>query len=143
MKKIAIVTALIILFSFAVEPVNAAKTLPQAKGAKTTVSKKMSGSGISVTPKLRGDRRALLIYFSSLQNANRVSYLLTYQTNDLKQGVEGSVNPSEGSATRETLFGTCSANVCRYHDNITNMKLEVTAQLKSGKNLIKRYKIRI
>lgn len=142
MKKISIAIALIVFFSLTVQSVSG-KTLPQAKGGKTIVSKKLSGSGISVTPKLRGDRKALLIYFSNLQNSNSISYLLTYETNALRQGVEGSAKPSEGSATREILFGTCSANVCSYHNNITNMKLEVTAELKSGKTLLKRYKIRI
>ncbi len=144
MKKIAIVTALIFLFSFSVQSVVSAKTLPQAKGDKATVSRKSSGSGITVAPKLRNDRKALLVYFGNVQNANNISYMLIYQTNGQQERAGGSVRSSEGNSTsREILFGTCSRNVCRYHANITNMKFEVTVQLKSGKNLLKRYKIRI
>lgn len=139
MKKLLFVTALIFLFYF-IDAVHAGKILPQSKSSKTTVS---SGTGISVTPKIRSDRQALLIYFGNLQNANSVSYMLIYQTNGQQEGAGGSVTASEGNTTsRELLFGTCSKNVCRYHQNITNMKLEVTAELKSGKKLIKRYKIK-
>ena len=139
MKKLLFVTALIFLFYF-IDAVHAGKILPQSKSSKITVS---SGTGISVTPRLRSDRQALLIYFGNLQNANSVSYMLIYQTNGQQEGAGGSVRVSEGNTTsRELLFGTCSKNVCRYHQNITNMKLEVTAELKSGKKLIKRYKIK-
>jgi len=138
-KKLLFVTALIFLFYF-IDAVHAGKILPQSKSSKTTVS---SGTGISVTPKIRSDRQALLIYFGNLQNANSVSYMLIYQTNGQQEGAGGSVTASEGNTTsRELLFGTCSKNVCRYHQNITNMKFEVTAELKSGKKLIKRYKIK-
>lgn len=70
--------------------------------------------------------------------------MLTYKTNGQEEGAGGSVNPSQGSTTsRELLFGTCSKNVCRYHPNLSSMSLEVKAQLRSGKNLLKRYKIKI
>lgn len=128
-----------------VQSSHALKVLPQAKSnRKIAAPKKSSGTGITVTPKLRADRKALNVYFANLQNAETVSYMLIYKTNGQEEGAGGSVNPSLGNtSSRELLFGTCSKNVCRYHQNITNMKLEVTAQLKSGKKLIKRYKIRI
>ena len=143
MKKILIIIAFIFLFSISIQDAHALKILPQAKAGTKTVTQKSVGTGIAVTPKLRSDRQALIIYFGNLQNAESVSYMLIYQTNGQQEGAGGSVKPSEGSASRELLFGTCSKNVCRYHPNITNMKLEVTAGLKSGKKLIKRYKIRI
>lgn len=145
MKKILFITTLVFLFSSYNETVHAGKILPQSKVSKKAITpQKTSTKGISVSPKLRNDRKALLIYFNNLQNATNVSYMLIYKTNGQEEGAGGSVNPAQGNtATRELLFGTCSKNVCRYHQNITNMKLEVTAELKSGKKLIKRYKIRI
>ncbi|MEK7533931.1 MAG: hypothetical protein AAB600_01200 [Patescibacteria group bacterium] len=145
MKKLLFLTALIFLFSFYTEAVNAAKVLPQSKVSKKAITpQKSSTKGISVSPKLRSDRKALSIYFGNLQNAQSVSYMLIYQTNGQEEGAGGSVNPAQGNtATRELLFGTCSKNVCRYHTNITNMRFEITAKLKSGKTLLKRYKIRI
>ncbi len=144
MKKGAgFIITLILLFSLVPE-INAAKILPQSKSNTKTVTKQSQGSGISVAPKLRRDRQALLVYFGNLQNAQSVSYMLIYKTNGQEEGAGGSVNPSLGNtANRELLFGTCSKNVCRYHPNITNMIFEVRAQLKSGKNLLKRYKIKI
>lgn len=144
MRKILFIVVLIFIFLINVAEINAAKKLPQSKSSSKTVVKKSQGAGISVTPKLRSDRQALNVYFGNLQNAKSVSYMLIYKTNGQEEGAGGSVNPSgRNTASRELLFGTCSKNVCRYHPNITNMSFEVTAQLTSGKKLIKRYKIKI
>lgn len=143
MKKILFIVTLIFLFFIFIPEINAAKILPQAKSSSKTAVKKSQGSGISVAPKLRRDRQALIVNFGNLQNTQSVSYMLVYKTNGQEEGAGGSIKPSGGNATRELLFGTCSKNVCRYHPNITNMSFEVTAQLTSGKKLIKRYKIKI
>ena len=143
MRKILFIVVLIFIFLINVAEINAAKKLPQSKSSNKTVIKKSQGAGISVAPKLRPDRQALLVYFGNLQNAQSVSYMLIYKTNGQEEGAGGSVKPSEGNATRELLFGTCSKNVCRYHPNITNMSFEVTVQLTSGKKLTKRYRIKI
>lgn len=143
MKKILFIVSLIFIFCISIREVHAAKTLPQSKSNSKSVIKKSQGSGISVIPRLRRDRQALIVNFGNLQNAQNVSYMLIYKTNGQEEGAGGSVKPSEGNATRELLFGTCSKNVCRYHPNITSMSFEVTAQLTSGKKLIKRYKIKI
>lgn len=143
MKKFLSIFLLLFIFSFALSNTADAKTLPQAKNAKTTVTKQTASTSIGVTPKLRRDRKALLIYFSGTKNANAISYILIYTTNGKQEGVGGSVKSSEGAATRELLFGTCSASVCRYHQNITNMRLEVTIEQKSGKKIIKKYKVKV
>lgn len=135
MNKILLTVALVFIVFIFVPQTNAVKTLPQSKSNSKT---------FTVTPKLRYDRQALIVYFGNLQNVRSVSYMLVYTTNGQEEGAGGSVNPSQGSTTsRELLFGTCSKNVCRYHPNITNMRFEVTAQLTSGKKLTKRYKIKI
>ena len=135
MKKIAIILTFIFLFTL----------FPNITyGIKKTTTAKKSVATFSVSPKLRKDRKALVVYFNNLQTTKSVSYMLIYRTNGQEEGAGGSVNPSQGSsASRELLFGTCSKNVCRYHPNLSNMSFEVKAQLKSGKNLIKRYKIKI
>lgn len=138
---------LLLLFAgllFVFTPFAEAKTLPQSKatsGKSTAV--RASGSGIGVSAKLRKDRKALLVSFWNLQNAKSVSYTLVYSTNGTQEGAGGSVRPSEGAATRELLFGTCSASVCRYHTGLSDMRLEVVTELKSGKIATKRFKIRI
>lgn len=144
--KIILISIVLILFVFNAygQKADAAKILPQSKISKKAISRKSVGTGITATAKLRRDRKALLVYFGNLQNANNVSYMLIYKTNGQEEGALGSVNPAQGNtASRELLFGTCSKSVCRYHTNITNMRLEITTELKSGKKSIKRYKIRV
>ncbi len=146
MLKIISVLIVVLFFVSLTPDTSYAKTLPQAKTAgKVAVKQSVStGGGISVTPRLRRDRKALFVYFGNLQNATSVSYALIYQTNGREEGAGGSVRSNEGnSVTRELLFGTCSKKVCTYHSGITNMRLEVASELKSGKKSLKRYKIKI
>ena len=139
------VGVIIISFLFLLYPANvSAKMLPQAKGATKQTTVKPAGNSVAISARLRRDRHALNIYFSNLQRASGASYTLTYQTQGRQEGAGGSIRQDEGnSASRELLFGTCSKNVCTYHANITNMKLEVTGQLKSGKTFTKRFKIKV
>ncbi len=146
MKKFSILLlAIFSLFIFVTK--TEAKVLPQAIKTvqkQTVVTKSVAGTGINVSPRLRFDRRALLVYFSNLQNATSVSYTLTYDTSIQPEGAIGSLNlKGTTSASQELLFGTCSKNVCRYHTNISNMRLEVTYISKTGKKYIKRYKIKV
>jgi len=97
-----------------------------------------------ISPKLRRDRLALILTLSNLQKVNNITYTLMYQTNGKDEGVSGTIDSSAGpSATRELLFGTCSAGVCRYHPNITDMKLEIVSELPNGKQTLKRYRIKV
>lgn len=122
-----------------------ARLLPQAgKSAKPTTTKATVKAGISVYPKLRADRRALTINFANLQNAKSVSYALIYQTAIQEEGAIGSINlTNSNTKTEELLFGTCSKNVCRYHTNIKNARLEVSYTTKSGKKYLRRYRIKV
>ncbi len=121
-----------------------AKVLPQAAKTSSKTVVKTTGSGINISPRLRTDRRALIVYFSNLQNAKSISYSLTYETSVQQEGAMGALNLTGASNTsQELLFGTCSKNVCRYHSGIKNAKLEVSYTLKSGKKYLKKYKIRI
>ena len=143
MRKFLIIIV-IFLFLINLPSKTYAKVLPQVRQSAKVTIPRVGVTGISVTPRFRGDRKALLVYFGNLQNATNVSYVLIYRTQGRDEGAGGSVRPSEGNSTsRELLFGTCSKNVCTYHQSITNMKLEVTGQLKSGKSFTKRYRIKI
>lgn len=141
MKKLLPI-AFAVLFLLLTSSPAEAKLLPQAKGARST-SIKSGGSGITVSPRLRGDRKALLINFGNLQNAKSVSYTLIYQTNGQEEGAGGTLSTLSGNQSRELLFGTCSKNVCRYHSAITNARLEVSYTTTSGKKYLKRYRIRV
>ncbi len=145
--KIFLGLILVTFTFFTITKVVWAKTLPQSlRGAgKQTVSAKTTGTNIGVSPKIRTDRNALIVNFSNLQNATSVSYLLTYKQGNSQQEGAGGVITLNGSSTdtAELLFGTCSKNVCRYHTNIADAKLEVTYTNKSGKKYLKRFKIRV
>lgn len=135
-----------VVFSFFLFAENAdAKVLPQAvKSPKTTAAKNVVGAGINVSPRLRSDRRALIVYFSNLQNAKAVSYALTYNTSIQPEGAVGSLNlKGSNTASQELLFGTCSKNVCRYHTGVNNARLEVSYTTVAGKKYLKKYKIKV
>lgn len=146
MKKLSIPIFSLFTFAFLLFTSPAyAKILPQAsKAVKSNIAVKPAGSGINVSPRLRSDRRALIVYFSNLQNAKSVSYALTYSTSEQEEGAMGAINYGKSSSTsQELLFGTCSKGVCRYHTGIKNMKLEVSYTTVTGKKYIKRFKIRV
>lgn len=142
MKKI-LALSLAVLFIFLASSLAEAKLLPQAKKGGKTTPVKSTVSGITVSPRLRGDRKALLITFSNLQNAKSVSYTLMYQASGQEEGAGGTLSSLDGNQSRELLFGTCSKNVCRYHTGITNAKFEVSYTATSGKKYLKRYRIRV
>lgn len=139
----SVVTAML-LFAFLWTSTVEAKILPQAKKTTTKAGTVTKSAGIGVVPRMRGDRRALIINFSNLQNASSVSYLLTYKTNGQEEGAMGALNLAGGSGQRsELLFGTCSKNVCRYHTNIKDAKLDISYTTKAGKKYLKKYKIKV
>ena len=120
-----------------------AKLLPRFAKGGTSSSAPRSYSTVIVTPRFLPLRNGLRVSFAGLSNASSVTYMLSYQTNGKSEGVRGTIDPSEGSITREMLFGTCSSGVCVNHMNITNMRLEITSKLTNGKTSIKRYSIQV
>ncbi|MBI4009205.1 hypothetical protein HY357_03160 [Candidatus Roizmanbacteria bacterium] len=141
MKRRISLLVLFFLFFVSFSSVEA-RLLPRYRsgGKKVTAA----SSGLIVSPRLRADRRAILIFFSNLNKSKSLSYTLIYQTNGKDEGVGGSIdNASGNSANRELLFGTCSSGVCSYHSNITNMRLEITTELQNGKKTLRRFRIRV
>ena len=136
LKSLFILLLSLFLFASSVE----AKLLPRFSSPARSSG---GGGSLVVSPKLRGDRRALNVYFGNLSKARSVSYILTYRGNDSDQGAMGSVDVASGNTTRELLFGTCSTSVCTYHQGISNMRLEVTIELTSGKKIVKRYRVKV
>lgn len=124
-----------------------AKLLPQAgkiSGKQASATKNSAGTGISVYPRLRPDKKALIVNFANLKNATSVSYFLTYKTGTQEEGAMGGINLTGASnQTQELLFGTCSKNVCRYHTGIHDARLEVSYTSITGKKYLKKYKIKI
>ena len=119
-----------------------AKVLPQAKSIKK--NSKIQPVSIAISPKLRKDRRALIIYFKGLNLTNSVNYSLSYDSSSGPQGAMGTINTAgKYSLTRELVFGTASSGVYRYDTNVRNVTLKVSAILKNGKKFGKRYRFKI
>lgn len=142
-KLIFLFVLFLLLVTYHLSPVPVLAAKPRVwKTTQTTTATSTGRPTYSV--KFRSDRKALNITFNNVNTANSVSYELTYLSGDLEKGVFGSILPKEGnSATRSLLFGTCSKTVCTYHSNISSMQLKITAKLKTGKTLIKKYKVKV
>lgn len=144
MKKLALI--LVVLSIFTLTGITEAKVLPQAgKVSPRQSATKPNGTTIGVYPKLRADRKALVVSFSNLQNAKSVSYNLIYtQGSGQQEGAGGALNLTGQTTDKiELLFGTCSSGVCRYHTGIKDARLEVSYTSVNGKKYLKKFKIKI
>jgi len=136
---ILMIILLIFIFLFFPSPAYARKKLP-TRSARTSVS---TSALPQTSLKLRGDHLALLLTLTNLDKAKSLSYLLTYDAAGVGQGAEGSHDPALGNTQKELVFGTCSANVCTYHQSITDMIFKATIDLKDGRTLTRKYQIKI
>lgn len=76
----------------------------------------------------RSDGRAVFLEVTKLTGINTVSYEMIYQTKTQQEGTLGTpitIKPSETSIRRELLFGTCSKNVCRYHEGVESGSISI------------------
>lgn len=143
MKELSIFL-IIFLISFIFAQNTQAKILPQSVKTQTVKTTTKSGTTITVSPKLRADRRALIVNFANLQNARAVSYMLRYTQASQEEAAMGSLNLTGQTSDRvELLFGTCSKNVCRYHTNIKNARFEVSYTSQTNKKYLKKFKIKV
>jgi hypothetical protein len=130
MKRLLILLAIFILLS---------AVLPSSIDARVRRSRRASSTGTNVGVQTRvslvrrGNGRAILIRFSGLNRVSSVNYTLSYTASGISQGVSGSLNLTGADTdSRELLLGTCSASVCVYHRNITDLKLTIVSTPKSG-----------
>lgn len=147
MKKVYVTSLLVLLILTSLVLASntyAKKTLPRVLNPGSTTASPKSVKGITTSVRFRSDRRAIIVTFSNLSVASSINYVLTYTTNGVDQGFQGSVSPTLSSPqTREIIFGTCSSGTCRYDTKPTNAKLQITTVLKTGKKVIKTYRIKI
>ncbi len=139
MKLKLIIILSLFSFLFSATPAQAKKKLTRSTGVQPTTQ----SYGVWDKLKLRGDHQAILLVLGGLKYAKEVSYNLTYTSNLIPQGVEGSHDVSLGNTQTELTFGTCSGNDCNYHQNIKDMFMEINYSLQSGKTLTKKYQINL
>ncbi len=145
MKKYTLALLIVTSFFLILPPfAHAKKTVPQARAATSTGKVVSASKGVTTSVKFRSDRRAVVATFSNLSVASNVTYSLSYDSKGMTQGAGGSLKGDAGdTTTRELLFGTCSSGVCRYDSGITNAKLVITTTLKTGKKVVRTYKLKV
>lgn len=123
--------------------VHAKKQLP--KSTQKTLKKNTAGGvkGVTTKVQIRGNRKVIIATFTNLEIASSVSYSLVYTQRGKQEGAGGSLADLSGIQTRELLFATCSAGVCRYHTGIKNARLIVTTILKDGRKVSKSFRIKV
>ena len=142
LKKLIIISLLLLTLSTVT--IVYAKVLPRFAGPVGKSTGKVAYSGVTASVRFNGARNGINLYLGSLNKASSVTYMLSYQSNGKDEGAMGTIYVSgENSATRELLFGTCSAAVCTYHTGITNAKLEITTELTSGKKTLRRFRLKV
>lgn len=143
MQFLLISMILILVGTFSISPVFAAKKFV-AKSTVAAVGKSGGGGGkIPVSVKYRADKKALNFSFSNFTGLSSVSYIFQYETNGNSQGAAGSISSANSpTQSRELLFGTCSTSVCTYHTGLKNAKITFTAKYTNGKTATKVSKIK-
>lgn len=139
MRKISRLAVVLFLFSYFTPKVFAAKKFVPKKNAVRYTS----SSGIPSIVRYQPNRLGLNLSFSNFRGLESVSYSLTYNTNGIAQGIGGTITTANNpTATRELLFGTCSRGACRYHYNLSNARLILTAKYTNGRTTTKSYRIK-
>lgn len=96
----------------------------------------------SVSARLTGRKQYLNLNFRGISATNGFTYELTFNGNNLEQGIYGTIKPSERKTSRSLFLGTCSHGACTPYKNINNLHLTVTYQLKTGQSVVKKYQVR-
>lgn len=123
-------------------PVYAKRLLPALRPAGSSKPTKVS-TGVNIKVKFRGDRKGVVLNFSNLSAASNVVYELTYDSRGITQSAGGAVRTNNDAASAEVLFGTCSSGACRYDSGISNAKLKVISVLKTGKKVVKPFRLKV
>jgi hypothetical protein len=140
MRNCTTLLLLPLLFFLSVSPVFALKK----RVYQNTTSTTSTTTSPTVSVRLSANHQNLLLSFSNLNLTKSVSYELTYLSNNIEQGIFGSVDPQKSNSdSRSLYFGTCSKRDCTLHKNITGASLTVTLKLKTNKTITKRYKIKV
>lgn len=136
------IVGIVVILLATVRPVEAKRVLP--RWSKTTKITTTSGGRPTVSVKFIPSRLGVNLTVNNAGAASSVSYSLTYFSREIEQGADGAVKLDGNTAIKQLIFGSCSTNNnCRYDSDVTDAKLTVTTVLKSGKRLIKSFKLKV
>jgi hypothetical protein len=93
---------------------------------------------ITLTP--REDGREFKLRIEGIKDTELVDYELVYFANDISRGVTGTIElEGKTSAERDLLLGSCSKNVCKYDENVTEGTLTLRFQNSEGQ--VRKYEL--
>lgn len=82
------------------------------------------------------DAHRLVLKVINLNNIKTVEYELVYQVNDQQRGVIGSIETGGNSSIeKEMLLGSCSKNVCKYDEGVSEGA--ITLRLRTPEGVVK------
>lgn len=105
-------------------------TTPESKGVliETTLEERPY---VTLTP--RSDGRELTLEISRIKKAQTIEYELVYLSAGLSRGVIGSIDVNgETTISRKLLLGTCSRDVCKYDEEVTEGTLTLRFRAPDG-----------
>lgn len=93
---------------------------------------------ITLTP--REDGREFKMRIEGVKDTKLVDYELIYFSNEISRGVTGSIDLGGGTMIeKDLLLGSCSKNVCKYDENVTEGSLSLRFQNSEGK--VRKYEL--
>jgi len=93
---------------------------------------------VTLTP--REDGREFKLLIEGIKDTELVDYELVYFANDISRGVTGTMElEGKTSAERDLLLGSCSKNVCKYDENVTEGILSLRFQNSEGQ--VRKYEL--
>jgi hypothetical protein len=100
----------------------------------------VSPEDIGMVVTVRSDKRAVMFELTKAENIKHVDYEIRY-THDVDgervtEGLLGEMNIAEDGITKTDFrpFGTCSASVCRYDKDISDVLIVLKLDMKDGKS---------
>lgn len=106
-------------------------------------AQKMSPDDIGLSLSVRPDKKGVIMKITKLTGIASVEYDLSYDakvTDEgedavVPKGVSGSpieVKPGDREISRDLELGTCSKNVCKYDNVVSDISVAIRVNLKSG-----------
>ena len=93
---------------------------------------------ITLTPREDGNEFKLRI--QGIKDTELIDYELVYFANDISRGVTGTIElEGKTSVERDLLLGSCSRNVCKYDENVTEGTLSLRFQNSEGQ--VRKYEL--
>lgn len=93
---------------------------------------------ITLTP--REDGHEFKLEIEGVRDTELIDYELVYFANDISRGVTGTIElEGKTSIERDLLLGSCSRNVCKYDENVTEGTLSLRFQ--NSKGQVRKYEL--